>query len=107
MAKEPIDGILGLVYGKPDKRDKIFVAKSMLVAQKEASNVNYKTFALFLDDPILTKKSFIEFNGFTMANIKDDVTGFDKMLTIRLGYSYFWYTKCYGLSFGEPHVDTK
>jgi len=42
-----------------------------------------------------------------MANIKDDVTGFDKMLTIRLGYSYFWYTKCYGLSFGEPHVDTK
>ena len=65
---------------------------------KDDNITNFNAFAFYITDP--DKLSFIDFNGYNKANIRDEADA--KIAWFKLNQDFYWSHMCEGISFGPP-----
>jgi len=65
---------------------------------KDTSLTTFNAFAFYITD--ISKQSFIDFNGYNKAHIRDEADA--KIAWFKLKDDFYWSSMCQGLSFGTP-----
>ena len=83
ITKEPVDGILGLAFGRRVLGGNIQPRKGIVEQLVNDRVLEYNFFALYLNGEGVNKESFVDLSGFVLDHIKDREVGMNKIAWLR------------------------